>query len=172
MNKVSLACPLTDALTELQYVFGSLDIIESDQCYIEFSENVLSKPIVQSPEGASIFSDQSNFYTLLWPNLDALDLKIRLLISPSISNGFPNLTTLAEQLDVSPQTLSRWLNEHNTNYQIIKDDLRRDVAVALLKNSTLSVKEISFKVGYQESSAFSKAFKHWFGVSPSVYRQR
>ena len=172
LNKVLLACPIIDTLRELQYVFGSLNIIESDQCYIEFSENILSIPIVQSPEGASVFSEQSNFYTLLWPNLNALDLKIRLLISPNISTGFPSLTSLAEQLDVSPQTLSRWLNEHNTNYQTIKDDLRRDVAVALLKNSTLSIKEISFNVGYQESSAFSKAFKHWFGISPTAYRQR
>jgi methylphosphotriester-DNA--protein-cysteine methyltransferase len=92
LNKVSVACPLTDALSELQYVFGSLDIIESDQ------------------------------------------------------------------LDVSSQT--------------IKGNLRRDVAIALLKNSTLSVKEISFNVGYQENSAFSKAFKHWLGVSPTVYRER
>ncbi len=172
LNKVSLACPITNALSELQYVFGSLDIIESDQCYIEFSEDISPKPIVQSPEGASVFSEKSNFYTLLWPNLDALDLKIRLLISPHISTGFPCLTTLSDQLDISPQTLSRWLSEHSTNYQTIKDDLRRDVAVALLKNSPLSVKEIAFKVGYQESSAFSKAFKHWLGVSPTAYRQR
>jgi len=171
LNKVELAFPIDDVLSEFQYVFGCSNIVESDICRMEFSEDVFAKPVVQVSDGASVFSEYANFYTLLWPNLEALDLKIRLLIGSDISKGFPSISTLAAQLEVSPQTLSRRLNEHGTNYRTIKDDIRRDVSISLLRNSKLSVKEIAYKIGFQESSAFSKAFKQWFGMAPSTYRE-
>lgn len=171
LKEVAFNFSIDDVRSEFQYVFGCENIIESDRCYITFEEDFLAKPIVQATEGADVFSEYVNFYTLLWPNLEAIDLKIRMLIGPDISKGFPSIASLAERLEVSPQTLSRWLNDHGTNYQAIKDDIRRDAAVSLLRNNKISVKEIAFKVGFQESSAFSKAFKHWFGMAPSTYRE-
>lgn len=45
-------------------------------------------------------------------------------------------------------------------------------AAALLKEQTLSVKEICFTIGYSDRRYFSKEFKKYYGLSPSEYASR
>lgn len=45
-------------------------------------------------------------------------------------------------------------------------------AKALLQNSTLSVKEVAYRLGFTESTHFSAYFKKYAGVSPVLYRQQ
>jgi AraC-like DNA-binding protein len=49
---------------------------------------------------------------------------------------------------------------------VIKDDLRRDMAIDLLCNTTRSVDDIGFALGFSEHSAFYRAFRRWTGASP------
>jgi len=49
---------------------------------------------------------------------------------------------------------------------------RIERAMALLRNSDLSVTEICFAVGAQSLGTFSTRFKELVGVSPSEYRRR
>ncbi len=44
-------------------------------------------------------------------------------------------------------------------------------ACELLKNSGLTITEVAFSVGYNNSLVFSKAFKREMGISPSQYRK-
>ncbi len=49
--------------------------------------------------------------------------------------------------------------------------LRMKEASRLIKNSTLSLENIAHSVGYSDGFIFSKAFKKYYGVSPSLYRK-
>jgi len=49
---------------------------------------------------------------------------------------------------------------------------RCEVAAGLLKNTVLYVTDISYHVGYSDSSYFVKVFKSLYGVTPTEYRQR
>jgi AraC-like DNA-binding protein len=42
-------------------------------------------------------------------------------------------------------------------------------AVLLMKNTTLSIEEISAMLGYSNHSNFYKAFKEYYGVTPREY---
>jgi YesN/AraC family two-component response regulator len=50
-------------------------------------------------------------------------------------------------------------------------NVRMGRAEELLKETVLSIKEITFSVGYLDPYLFSKMFKKMHGVSPSKYRQ-
>jgi len=50
--------------------------------------------------------------------------------------------------------------------------LRMEKAADLLSNSMLSVKEVAISVGLPDQLYFSRAFKEYFGESPSVYRKK
>ena len=52
----------------------------------------------------------------------------------------------------------------------MKDDLRRDIAIDLLSSASLTVAEVAAQTGFQETSAFHRAFKKRTGVSPGTYR--
>lgn len=49
--------------------------------------------------------------------------------------------------------------------------LRMEKAAELLTNTTYKVSLISSSVGYDDQLAFSKNFKHFYGISPLKYRE-
>jgi two-component system response regulator YesN len=58
----------------------------------------------------------------------------------------------------------------NKNFVTYLTEMRIKAAKDLLLNPTVSIKSIGEKVGYKDSSHFTKAFKRITGVSPSEYR--
>jgi len=49
---------------------------------------------------------------------------------------------------------------------------RIEAAKSLLKDSTLSITEICFLLGFNDSSYFNKVFHKYGGMSPSAYKKR
>ena len=82
----------------------------------------------------------------------------------------PSFETIALKLNMSAQTLRRRLKVEGTSYPMIKDEIRRDLAIDYLLHSTLSINDISNALGFSEPRSFTRAFKQWTGISPSKYR--
>ncbi|WP_263974676.1 helix-turn-helix domain-containing protein [Pseudomonas sp. Marseille-Q5115] len=72
---------------------------------------------------------------------------------------------------MSNSSLQRRLAQEGLNYQRVKDFLRRDMAINLLSRDDLTVIQVAEQTGFQEASAFHRAFKKWTGVSPGAYRR-
>lgn len=79
---------------------------------------------------------------------------------------------LARVVSLSPAHLARLFRQatHKTLNQRLTE-LRIDYSRKLLLESTLSITQISFSVGYRSFSHFSSVFKKRVGISPSDYRQ-
>jgi AraC-like DNA-binding protein len=88
------------------------------------------------------------------------------------SGLFPTLPDIAAELSVHPRTLRRRLCEEGTSFRDLLNEARSAVAVDLLRNVGLTVEEVSKRLGYTEVSAFSHAFKRWYGVAPSAYSRQ
>ena len=78
---------------------------------------------------------------------------------------------LAEALHVSVRTLHRQLREEGAALQSLKDEVRRDQAVALLQRTGRPVKQVAQDVGFDNERSFARAFRQWTGVSPSDFRR-
>lgn len=78
---------------------------------------------------------------------------------------------LAQALHISVRTLNRRFAEEGTQFQAVKDGLRRDIAVHRLTNSNTGVAALAFDLGFADATGFCRAFKHWTGSSPSDYRK-
>ena len=83
---------------------------------------------------------------------------------------FPTLDEVAEELCVSPRTLSRELKKMDTSYQALLDHGRKTMAIKLLQGSRLTVHQISEKLGYKDPTNFGRAFRKWTGRTPGSYR--
>jgi AraC-like DNA-binding protein len=88
----------------------------------------------------------------------------------SSDDGMPTLEKLALYGGVSTRTLHRKLQEEGTSYRKLREDFRRERASALLLDGTKKVRDIARQLGMTEP-AFSRAFKHWTGVSPLAFRR-
>ena len=66
--------------------------------------------------------------------------------------------------------LYRHLKDQGQSLARIKDDLRKKHAAQLLRETSLTITEISEMLGYSEDSAFYRAFQNWFGTTPNKLR--
>ena len=82
------------------------------------------------------------------------------------------INDLASRLNVSRSYLSSSFKKAlGCSPQTFILNLRMERAKNLLRTTTLPINVIADSVGYQDQLAFSKIFKHYFGVSPRDFRK-
>lgn len=143
------------------------------QTHMQFDAQFLVAPLVQDAESVRPFlrnAPQSVF--LKYKNEDSWTARLRRKLRSVSGADWPLLDDMAEAFHVAPTTLRRRLESEGTSYQGIKDQLRRDAAIHHLCHSTLGIAEIAHRLGFQEPSAFHRAFKKWTGAQPGEYRMQ
>jgi AraC-like DNA-binding protein len=83
----------------------------------------------------------------------------------------PTIEESAEGLHCSVRTLCRHLAAESTTFQVLKDELRRDIAIQRLTGSREPIAIIAGDVGFGDPTAFHRAFRHWTGSTPAAYRR-
>lgn len=93
--------------------------------------------------------------------------KVQALLAAMLPKGPPHRDDVAARLMMSERTLQRRLAEEGTSFTSLVDDTRRELARQSLSSGELSLKMLSFQLGFSEPSAFYRACKRWFGMAPS-----
>lgn len=83
----------------------------------------------------------------------------------------PSFEETARLCGRSERALARALNGRGTSYRDIVNRLRMDMAMAMLIEGDASVRQISAKLGYSDDTAFVRAFRRHFGLSPTNWRK-
>jgi AraC-like DNA-binding protein len=96
--------------------------------------------------------------------------RVRQAIVRALARGAP-LPIVARELGMSAATLRRRLTAQGTSYRVLIEQARRDSALQQLESPGVQVSEIAFGLGYNHPSAFDRAFRRWYGRSPTEYRQ-
>lgn len=97
--------------------------------------------------------------------------RARLYIMEQLPSGRVTETDTASALNVSKRTLHRKLREEGMTYRSLLTQVRMDLAERYLEIPDYTFTEIAFLLGYTDTSAFSRAFKSWFGHSPTQARK-
>jgi AraC-like DNA-binding protein len=96
--------------------------------------------------------------------------RVRQYISSCLPH-VPTIEVVARDLHYSVRTLCRRLSAEGTTFQAVKDELRRDIAIQRLTRSADAIRAIAYDVGFDDPTAFHRAFRHWTGSTPHAYRQ-
>ena len=94
----------------------------------------------------------------------------RVLQTSLLGHGI-NLEWVSEKLGVNPRTLRRKLTQENTKFNTLLTKARQARCRHELKHGR-SFSEIALRLGYSQQSAFNRAFKSWFGITPMQYTER
>jgi AraC-like DNA-binding protein len=89
-----------------------------------------------------------------------------------LPHGKAKKETVAKAVALSMRTLSRRLADEGATYEEVVDQLRRSLALQYLKESSMSVSQIAWLLGYEGSTSFNHAFRRWTGHSPSAARNQ
>lgn len=97
--------------------------------------------------------------------LEEAGTRIRL----TLAEGEPSLELIAERLELTAAGLQRRLREEGLSFSQLVEQTRRELALHYLRQRR-PISELAALLGYSETSAFSRAFRRWFGVSPRQWR--
>jgi len=78
---------------------------------------------------------------------------------------------VAASLSMTARTLHRRLRLEGLSFKQLLDDMRRNAATSLLRHESMTIGDISAKLGYQDQANFVRAFKRWTGITPSQFRK-
>lgn len=126
----------------------------------------------EAPLGAEV---ARQFEPLLEQKLAALEsnaswtARVTLLIRQRLANAEPTLADIAACLHVSTRSLQRHLGAEGRTFQEVLDETRREIARQWLTGTAgklRSLTELALLLGFSSSSAFSRAFRRWFDMTP------
>ena len=133
---------------------------------------VFNNDLLNTP---NIFSTHSkSLEQLVNAGCSKTDLKIftdiERLIVENIATKDLNIIFIPGKMNVSVKTLQRQLKRFNTNFSSLLKSNKMKYSLNLLRAKKLSLTQISFELGFNSASSFSRAFKKWTGISPSDYQ--
>jgi YesN/AraC family two-component response regulator len=98
--------------------------------------------------------------------------RVRSTVRRHLANPDFTVEQLADEIGLARRTVTRKTKEHlgQTPSQFIRT-MRVERGARLLAETTETVSQIAYAVGFNSLSYFSRSFRTHFGVPPSIYRE-
>ena len=172
LDAINLSYPQDAMNQELLSLFNCPIYYDQPQSSIIFSAHYLSyKPSRCSTTIMGFKDDVVMGVFSIANRRESLSDKVRALIGKDFSHGIASVESVAQQLHLSPVTLYRHLKDEGTSFQRIKDQCRREAAMEYLADSSMSLADVTYMLGFCDCSTFYRAFKKWTDMTPSAYRE-
>lgn len=91
-------------------------------------------------------------------------------IQGCLPEGGAVLDRFAARQGVTPRAIQKKLAARGLDFRGLLNSVRQNAALYFLADSSLTLAEVSFLLGYSEQSAFNHAFAGWFGTTPNAHR--
>ncbi|MDP9140679.1 MAG: AraC family transcriptional regulator [Pseudomonadota bacterium] len=102
---------------------------------------------------------------------DTISTRVRLAMRRMLDTPQATMEGIAAMLAIHPRTLHRRLQAEGTGFEAIKESLRKELALQFLRETNVSIGQISGLLGFPEQSAFTRSCRRWFGNPPSEIRR-
>jgi len=100
----------------------------------------------------------------------SIAMQVNACITHLMPSGQVTEHEVASTLNFSIRTLQRKLSDEDTSFTEMYKSIRKEMANAYIQDSRLSLTEISYLLGFSEQANFTRAYRRWFGTSPSIAR--
>ena len=101
-----------------------------------------------------------------------LGMRVRSKLIEHLPAGRFSEADIASSINVSQRSLQRKLRKQGLTYTQLVEDTRRDLSLKYVRDPSYSFNEVAFLLGFTEPANFSRAFKRWYGQSPSQFRHQ
>lgn len=162
-------CPTN--IDEYQAFFRCPVIFGDNFNGVKINQSSLLHPIISAnDEILNVLLSQAEHQLTIKRQKASMDI-IREFIIEQLPTGVPSLEDVSQHLELSSRQLQRKFQQEQTNLSQLIEAIRQQLAISYLTQTNHKLIYISTILGYSEQSAFQRAFKRWFGITPQAYRQ-
>ncbi len=155
---------------EYERVFRCKPIKRVDEYSIEFKNSYWDEPILTANyELQKLFLQKISSESKGKSSSISFQVKILEYLMKNAYLGILSLDDVAANFNLTPRSLQRRLQDESVTFQQLADSVRKSLALHYLESGKYQIQEISTILGYNELSAFSRAFKRWTGKAPIEY---
>jgi AraC-like DNA-binding protein len=123
-------------------------------------------------------SNDPELHRLLQKQIDVLEVgyhddlpeHVRQVLHTALLTGHAKAEQIAALFSMHCRTFNRRLKACDTSFKEIADQARYEIARQLLETSELEIIQVAETLGYADASAFTRAFRRWSGITPSIWR--
>jgi len=163
--EVRLCLPSQRASDEAERLLGSKLVFGADRNELVFDQGILDLPLRPlTPSEDEVFGLLRNGQPL------ATARETYRTMRELLDSGRATVADVAGALDMSVRRMQRHLDKWGATFEGLLDEYRQISALTQLIDSTVSVTEIAFRLGYSDSSHFTRAMRRWTGRSPRQIR--
>jgi AraC-like DNA-binding protein len=161
------------ACAEEYYSFFNSPVnFNADNDSITLTEDAVDKRLpIGNPQLAKIH-DQYIIRYLAELDKNNIAQRVKGAIMDMLPSGGICDEKVAQNLNMSTRSLQRKLHNAHTTFGTLLDEVRQEIAEHYIHDSTVSLTEIAFVLGYSEYSSFWRAYKRWTKTSPSEIRKQ
>lgn len=107
-------------------------------------------------------------------NIDKSDpvYQVEQIIAQQLPSGDIKEAKVASLMNLSERTLQRRLADNDTSFKQLLEKTRMSLAKRYVGDQKMSMGEVAYLLGFSEQANFARAFKRWFGETPSKHRAK
>lgn len=152
--------------------FGTEVEFDAPQNIIVFNKQELFEPLGTANPEIRVHSEKMTAQYLQHYGSGEFRTIVRSQILSLLRNGRSSEENVAKGLNMSCSSLSRRLRQEGVTYRQMLNETQRSLALQHLRDASLPISEIGFRIGFEDLSSFSRSFRRWTGVSPREWRRR
>ncbi len=162
-----------DGIEQAYKDYFGCEVVFSAACSaFRFSADVAHKKLPMGNDELAAYQDRlSEDYKKRFGN-DSLAIKVKDEMMRQLPGGEPTPKAVASALLLSVRNLQRKLNNEGTSFSALLTEIRMQLAEEYLQQSYRSCNEIAYLLGFSDHSNFTRAFRRWFGTTPTRYREQ
>lgn len=131
----------------------------------------LDAPVVDCNEGVFLL-ERKNFAARFPPPQIPLATRVRQAVERAFAEGCCTRERVAELMEMHERTLHRRLSASGTSFQDIREQVRRKLVLRYLSEPSLSLTDVTGRLGYSELPVLTRACQRWFKATPAELRRR
>ncbi len=101
----------------------------------------------------------------------SLGERVKAALKRMMAEGRTDMATVACELGFSPRSLQRKISVEGKTFRALLTEARSELSRELLGNQSLGVKEVAYRLGYQDTNSFYRAFRGQEKITPGRWRR-
>ncbi len=151
-------------------VFACMPQFAAERAALTFPAGNLRRRIASAdPDKHALLSERLKTVARL-NDLDFVD-QVRRVVRGLVAVRRCSLEEVAALFSMNRRRINRKLERQGTTFHQISQEALRDLAERLMRDTDMTLGEISAALDYAEAGVFTRAFRGWRGVTPSEWRR-